>query len=136
MAYPIRRNILTAEAGDLNAITTGGADVTFASVPLSGVEPGSLCALVAVTIATGSVAIAPRWQVSDDDSAFYDLREGAGPAPVTITATGNRVLAAPKAASAWKFARPVLFASGADATTGDTYSVTTRYIRRSVFNGS
>jgi len=134
MGFPIRRTVLTADADDLDAITAGGGTVTGTAVNMTAVSPGTLCALVEVTIATGSLTLSPKWQVSDDNSTFYDLQEGSGPAPVAIAATGSKVLSAPEAARAWKFARPAIATSAHNATTGDTYSITTRYVKRQVFD--
>ena len=136
MGFPIRRVTLSADTGNLDAITAGGGEVAGSAVRTGQFAQGTLQALVEVTIATGSLTIAPKWQVSDDDSTYYDLREGSGPAPVTFTATGSRVLAAPEAARAWKFARPALVVAGADATAADTYSITSRYVRRQAFDAS
>lgn len=136
MTFPIRRVALAADTGNLDAITAGGGTVGGTAVRTGQFAQGTLNALVDVTIATGSLTIAPKWQVSDDNSTFYDLREGSGPAPVTITATGTRVLACPEAARAWKFVRPAIDVAGADATASDTYSITSRYVRRQAFDAS
>jgi hypothetical protein len=93
------------------------------------IHPGSLVAKVAVTIVTGSVVATFKWQVSDDNSTFYDLKLPNNAAEVTITATATRAIPAPDGVGSWKYVRPVITLSGAPTAAGDLTAVDCKFLQ-------
>lgn len=97
-----------------------------AKVDMAAVDPGTLSAHVQVTAQTSTLTIYASWQVSMDDTTYYDVAPVNNAALVAL-ATGtagadtavNKVIPAPDAAYAWKYARVQLYTGVASATTGD-----------------
>ena len=97
-----------------------------AKIDMSRVEPGTLSAHVKTTAQTTSLTVVGYWQVSMNDTDYYDVAPVNGAALVAL-ATGtagadtavNKVIPAPDAVYAWKFARMQLVTGVGSATTGD-----------------
>jgi hypothetical protein len=94
----------------------------------NSIQPGSLIAKVAVTIVTGSVVATFKWQVSDDNSTFYDLKLPNNAAEVTITATATKAIPAPDGVCSWTYVRPVITLSGASTAAGDLTAVDMKWL--------
>lgn len=119
-----------ASQTSLNGTARNGTAVT-----LNGVHPGTLSALCVGSTKTSSVVATYKWQVSMDNSTFYDLKPMNNAASVT-TASGTGsdvaysfVLDCPISASGWKYARPVATLSGAGTAAEDVTSVTVRWLQ-------
>lgn len=85
-------------------------------------KPGAMSVKCSATIVTGSVVATFKVQVSQDNSTFYDLKPMNNAASVSLSATGDVVLAVDSAAHSWKFVRIVATLSGAATAAGDLTS--------------
>lgn len=113
----LRRGPVVALA---SATSANGTARNGATIDLGNVAVGTLALFVQTTIVTGSVVATWKFQVSNDNTNFYDLALLNNPANVTITATeAGRVLAVPSNAHAWKYGRVVATLSGAATAAGD-----------------
>jgi hypothetical protein len=84
----------------------------------------SLSALCAVTLNTGSLTATPKWQVSLDNSTFYDAPPSNNAANVALTTAVSACIVAPPGVYGWPFARLALVMGGGvsgDAT--DTWAI-------------
>jgi hypothetical protein len=99
-----------------------------ATLITNSIKDGTLSAFVTATIVTGSVVATIKWQVSADNSTFYDVRDLNNTAPTTITATASRVIPAPAVAMGWEYARVVVTLSGAATAAGDLTVANYHYV--------
>lgn len=122
-----------ASTGNLTGVaagtTTGGP-----ALRTNLVEPGTLSCLLAIDAETDAITVAPKWQVSQDNSTWKNLTDttAALPAGWATGTTGadasvERVIACPVQASGWKFVRAAIVSGGATGGTADTYSFTYQY---------
>jgi hypothetical protein len=138
MGFPARWKSLSAGSGNLNAVaagaTTGGTAFSTANLALD-----TLSCLFTVLAETSTLTIAAKWQVSDDNSTWYDLVESNNPANVALaTGTGgadvavSRAIVCPSGALGWKYVRPAIVTGVTTGASADTYSFTLK-VRE--FNG-
>lgn len=125
-----------AVSGNLNTLvagtTTGGT-----AIETRLCKPGSLSALFTVDAETNTITISCLWQVSDDNSTWYDLLPQNG-AAIVAQATGtagadasvSAALSCPDSAEGWVYARPAVRNGVATGTTSDTYSIQAHYTKR------
>lgn len=105
-----------------------------ALIDMAMVEPGTLSARVQTTAQSTNLTVYANWQVSMDNTTYYDVGPVNNAALVAI-ATGtagvdtavNKVLPAPDAVYAWRYARMQLYTGAASATTGDLGGCTYYY---------
>lgn len=102
-------------------------------------QMNTLSARAAVTVATNSLTVTPKWEVSDDQSTYYAVKNPSN-AAWTVLATGNgtgattnHVLTAPSAVYGWRFCRVALTPAAATGTSADVATVTYNYVQRSGF---
>lgn len=94
----------------------------------NNVETGTLAAKATSTATTNGFTLSGKWQVSNDDSTFYDVALANNAAAVTIvTGTGSAVTAtkvyeAPGAVYGWPYVRFAHLTGGATAGAGDEHS--------------
>lgn len=120
MAFNVR---LKSGQNPLAATGIAGASGTVATgntISLANVTPGTLSALVTITVETSTLTLIPSFQVSNDGSTWYSVqgsngttRTGSG-----TPATTSEVLAL-KDSVMWRYARVV-------ATVGVTTAVNTK----------
>jgi len=134
MAFPVRYQTIaggtsTLTAGPVAGVTTGGTGISLANL-----EVGTLSCLFTVLAQTTNLTLTGKFQVSDDNSTYYDLAGDAqNPANVLI-ATGTagvdtavtRVLPVPPAAFGWKYLRAAVVNDVATGAIGDTYDFSFR----------
>jgi hypothetical protein len=141
MTFPARYTSATGGSGDLTAAPVAGTTTGGTALATASVEPGSLSCLFTVLAETNTITITGKFQVSDDNSTWYNLAGDAqNPANVAI-ATGTAgadtavsvVLPVPLSALGWKYVRPAIVNGVATGASGDTYSFSFRYRRLSGF---
>lgn len=113
-------NFTRGEFPALASLTSAnGAARNGASIQTGLYAPGTISVRCRATIVTGSVVATFRVQVSADDSTYIDLKPMNNPANVSLSATGEVVLAVDSAAHGWRFVRVVAVLSGAATAAGD-----------------
>lgn len=107
-----------------NSITAG---TTLTANTFTGglAEPGSVTAKVAVTISTGSLTLAPKWQASEDGTNFYDIVTLPNTAQTAISATKTVFMQSPP--GSWRYLRIAILTAGATAGSSDNYRVSYNY---------
>lgn len=98
-------------------------------------EKGSISAIFTVEAETENITIAAGWQVSDDNSTYYNVTDLDNTAD-TVLATGTagddavvtKVGGPPDWVYGWKYVRPVCISGGTTGVTADTYSMTNIYV--------
>ncbi len=141
MSFPPRWRSATGGSGDLTAAPVAGTDTAGTALPLTGVEKGTLSCLFVVDAETTSITLTGKFQVSDDNSTWYDLAGDAqNPANVALAtgtagadATVSKVLPVPSAVLGWKYVRPVITNAGATGAAVDTYAMTFKFRSESGF---
>lgn len=79
--------------------------------------------LATVTIVTGSLTFAVKWQASDDASTWYDVKDWNNAAYVTLTASGSVWLTAPPVSA--RYLRVQFLSAGATAVVTDDFVAAT-----------
>jgi hypothetical protein len=138
MGFPARWRKLTAGSGNLNTVVAGTTTAGTA-ISTANMAPGSLSCLFTVTAETNTITITPKWQVSDDNSTWYDL-SGLNNAAQVALATGtagadaavSKVLTAPSEVSGWKYVRPAVVNGVATGAATDLYAFELHF---RVYNG-
>jgi hypothetical protein len=131
MAFPPRWRTASGGSGNLDgnvATTTEGGT----GLSTAGIEPGSLSCLFVVDAETDTLTITGKFQVSHDNSTWFDLAGDAQNPANVILATGtagadaavSRVLPVPPAALGWEYVRAAVVNGVASGTTSDTYAFT------------
>lgn len=97
-----------------------------------------LAAIVNVTAATSTLTWTGKWQVSNDNSTWIDLRQSNNAANVvlatgTSAATGDIAFDVPYAAYGFRFTRFVLVNGVVTGAAGDLYAIS--YVYRSLSSG-
>lgn len=91
---------------------------------------GTMILDCACTIVTGSVVATFGVEGSVDGTTWVAIKDIANAAPVTLAATGTVALNVPMSAYSFQQLRAVATLSGASTASGDTTTVTSRYIPR------
>ena len=137
MAPPIQWTTVSGGSGDLTATPAAGTTTGGTAVPTASAQPGTMSCLFTLLAETNTLTLTGKFQVSDDNSTWYDLAGDAqNPANVLI-ATGTagadtavtRVLPVPPAAVGWRYVRAAIVNGVATGATGDTYVLSFRYRR-------
>jgi 3-hydroxyisobutyrate dehydrogenase-like beta-hydroxyacid dehydrogenase len=117
--------------------TAPGNVVAGNALLMQDVKPGTLAGYVDVTANTNTMTLSVKWQVSNDNSTFYDAQIVGASAvassdtpEILSTGTGSsvetkKVLAAPPSVYGWRYCRMVLVVGVADsgsASDGWAYS--------------
>lgn len=134
---------VAAVTGNLNTIVAG-TSTAGTVVRTELMEPGCLACEFTLLAETNTITLEARWEVSDDNSTWVDMPVQNN-AAVTVIGTGTagadsavtKAIVAPHACVAYRYVRPVVVNRVVTGATGDTYSMTVRYIKRysSKFNG-
>jgi hypothetical protein len=144
MTYPAQWVSINGGSGDLTAAPVAGTTTGGTGISLTGIQPGTMSCLVTVDAETTSITLTGKFQVSNDNSTWYDLAGDAqNPANVTLaTGTGgadasvDRVLPVPMGAFGWKYIRAAVVNAGATGAAVDTYAFTFYARKFSGFSGS
>ena len=128
---------VSGATGNFNTITSGnqvsgnpiflGSDVQRAS---------GLTALCVLLAETNTLTLTVKWQVSNDNSTWYDMAFSVGNAAATVVGTGTagadsavtKVFEAPQGVYGWKFARVAFVVGVTTGATGDTYTYGYSYV--------
>lgn len=138
MGFNVRlvNNYLSTGSTTLNGVTagttTGGNTLLMATV-----APGTLSATCAVTAATATITITPKWQVSNDNTTWIDCASMNDAANV-VEATGTaaivtKVLDAPMSAYGWRYARMSVVTGVVTAGAGDLYNMGYNFLKPESF---
>lgn len=143
MGFPARWQTSSGGSGDLDGVTAG-TTTGGTALATESIEKGTLSCLFTVDAETSTLTITGKFQVSDDNSTWYDLAGDAqNPANVAL-ATGtagadaavNMVLPVPDAALGWKYVRPAVVVGATTGASTDTYAMTFHFRRFSGFTAS
>lgn len=140
MAFPARWSSASGGSGDLTSAPVAGTTTGGTALPTANIEMGTLSCLVTVDAETSTLTLTAKFQVSNDNSTWYDLAGDAQNPANVLLATGtagadasvDRVLPVPPAALGWKYVRAAVVNGVATGGAADTYAFTF-YFRR--FNG-
>jgi len=105
------------------------------------VAKGSLSCLFVVDAETNTLTLEHKWQVSNDNSTWYDFPPENN-AAVVVLATGtagadaavSKAIAAPRGIEGWKYVRACVVNGVTTGNTADTYAMTYRYLKYSAFD--
>ena len=137
---PQYRTVVGEAAGTLTAnpaagTTTGATN----SLRLSAVKDGTLSGLATLDAETNTITLLAKWQVSMDDSTWYDLRPENGAAyVVAATGTGGAdasvslVIPAPSA-TGWRWARMAVVNGVVQGEVADTFVFTYQFLKANAF---
>lgn len=135
MSFPSRWRSVTGGSGDLTAAPVAGTTTGGTALPTSGIELGTLSCLCVLLAETNTLTLTAKFQVSDDNSTWYNLAGDAQNPANVLVATGTAgadaavsvVLPVPPAALGWKYVRAALVNGVATGAAGDTYAFTFRF---------
>jgi hypothetical protein len=141
MAFPYRKVSVTGGSGTLTAAPVAGTTTAGTAVNLSDVVPGTLSCLFNLLAETNTITLTGKFQVSNDNSTWYDLagdaQNPANVAQCTGTAGADtavaRVLPVPPSAIGWNWIRAAVVNAVATGAAGDTYAFTFQYIKNTGF---
>jgi hypothetical protein len=134
MSFPSRYLTVDGGSGTLTAAPVAGTTTGGAGIQTATLEAGSVSCLFTLLAETNTLTLTGKFQVSDDNSTWYDLAGDAqNPANVLI-ATGTagadtavtRVLPLPMSGTAWKYIRAAVVNGVATGAVGDTYAFSFR----------
>lgn len=139
MGFPARYFNGHAASGNLDSVAAG-TTVGGTAVRTNNVEVGSLSCLFTVDAETNTLTIAGKWQVSEDNSTWYDAPVENNAANVVL-ATGtagadaavSKAVPAPASIYGWKYVRAAVESGGTTGASGDTYSMTLYYRKANGF---
>lgn len=122
-----------ADTGDFDSDAAGTVKGG-TSLAMTSVAPGTLSCLFTVEAETDGITMTLGWQVSDDDSTWYNIVPLNNVA-FTVAATGtagddpaiSKVIACPAEAWGWNYARPTVTSAVQTGAATDTYSMGVRY---------
>lgn len=122
-----------AKSGNFNTITAGNA------VAMNAINIGDtprlklrgLSAKVNALAETNTLTLAAKWQVSNDNTNWFDLANGSQNAAGVVLATGtggadvaiDKIIPAPDAIYGWRWARLAIVVGVTTGAVGDTYAV-------------
>jgi hypothetical protein len=139
MGFSPRWTNVSGGSGDLDGnadgVTEGGTGVSTGNMALSSVS-----CLFVVDAETNTLTIEGKFQVSDDNTTWFDLAPAHNPANVVLaTGTGgadpaiSRVLDVPDSALGWRFVRAAVVSRVVAGNTADTYAFTFHFRKETGF---
>lgn len=138
MSFPARYFKGAAATGNLDTIAAG-VSVGGTAYPTNEIAVDTLSCLYTVDAETDTLPIACHWQVSHDNSTWYDIKPSNGAAYV-VQATGTAgadaavtvALEAPTGVLGWEYVRPAVKVGVTTGAAVDTYSMQVSFRK---FNG-
>ncbi len=142
MAFPARWTIASGGSGTLTAAPLAGTTTGGTALATADIQPGTLSCRFTVLAETNTLTLTGKFQVSDDNSTWYDLAGDAQNPANVVMATGtagadvavNMVLPVPPPAIGWKYVRPAVVNGVATGAVGDTYAFEFHYRKFSGFS--
>lgn len=134
-----QQNPIQATSGTFNTLTAGqqvsGSALNTANIGTQRLK--AVSARVAVTAATSTITLTAKWQVSLDNSTWFDVANGSQNAAGVVLATGTsaivtKVIPAPECIYAYTFARIAVVVGVTTGAAGDLYAIS--YAARQVLN--
>lgn len=129
---------LAALSGDFDS-DAAGTTAEGTALSMRTVEPHTLSAYFNLTANTNTLTIAGYWEVSDDNSTFYEVAPLNNAAKVVMTTgTGSdvdydKVIECPPGCYGWKYVRAAVVSGVATGAADDTYAITYRWLNRNPF---
>ena len=120
---------LAAITGNVNTVVAGDAK-GLTAIATASIKDGTLSALFTLLAETNTITLAAGWQVSQDNSTWYDFPVENNAALVVFgTGTAGADSAVSKVIrtsgfKGWKFIRPAIHVGVTTGTANDTYEVT------------
>lgn len=141
MAFPARWVSVSGGSGDLTAAPASGTTTAGTALSTADIQPGTLSCLFTLLAETNTITLTGKFQVSDDNSTWYNLAGDAQNPANVLVATGTAgadtavsvVLPVPPSVIGWKWVRPAVVNLVTTGAAGDTYAMTFRYRRFSGF---
>ena len=135
MAFPPRFRSVSGGSGTLTAAPIAGTTTAGTALATSGVEEGTLSCRFDLLAETSTLTLTAKFQVSDDNSTWYDVAGDAqNPANVAQAAgTGgadtvvSRVIPVPAGVLGYNYVRAAIVNGVATGAVGDTYAFTWKY---------
>lgn len=132
MAFPARWMTATGGSGDLTAAPVAGSTTGGTALPTAGIEMGTLSCLFVLDAETDTLTLTGKFQVSADNSTWYDLAGDAQNPANVLMSTGtagadtatSRVLPVPLSALGWKYVRAAVVNLVATGAAADNYAMT------------
>ncbi len=139
MGFPAIFRSDAAVSGDFDSDAAGTVKAGTV-IDMEQVEIGTVSCLFTVDAETDTITLEGSWQVSADNSTWYDCPPPNNPATVVL-ATGttgadaavSKVLPLPGSAYGWKYSRPVTISGVTTGAATDTYSMTNYYRQSNSF---
>ncbi len=130
------RNAVSLASGTFDTVLAG-ADVAGAAVFMGNIAPKvkSLSAKLILDVETNTITISGVWQVSNDNSTWFDVANGTQNAAAVALGTGTagadasitKVLQAPDAVYGWQWARLAMRVGVTTGASVDTYTISYAY---------
>lgn len=132
MSFPARWSSASGGSGDLTAAPVAGTTTAGTALATAGIEMGSLSCLFTLLAETNTITLTGKFQVSNDNSTWYNLAGDAQNPANVLLCTGTAgadtatsvVLPVPPSALGWKYVRPAVVNGVATGASGDTYAMT------------
>ncbi len=134
----IKQKLVTTASttGDFNGEAAGTLDAA-ATVVMSQVKPGSLCAEATVDAETSTITIGVAWQVSKDASTWLRLACAPNNAAEVALATGTagadaavtKVVPAPDGVYSFPYARACALSGVTTGGAADVWDIKYHYLR-------
>jgi len=132
MAYPARYLTIGGGSGTLTAAPVARTTTPGTAIQTANIDRETLSCLFNVTAETNTLTLTGKFQVSLDNSTWYDLAGDAQNPANVVLATGTagadaattRVLPVPPAALGWNYIRAAVVNGVATGAAGDLYSFT------------
>lgn len=130
MTFPARYQTFSGGSGDLTAAPVTGTTTAGTAIATANIEPGSLSCLFTLLAETNTLTLTGKFQVSQDNSTWYNLAGDAQNPANVLVATGTAgadaavsvVLPVPLPAFGWKYVRAAVVNLVATGAAGDTYA--------------
>jgi len=141
MTFPARWSTASGGSGTLTAAPVAGTTTGGDRLATAGIEAGTLSCLCALLAETNTITLTAKFQVSDDNSTWYNLAGDAQNPANVLVCTGtsgsdtvtNVVLPVPTQALGWKYVRAAVVNGVATGAVGDTYAFTFHFRKFSGF---
>jgi hypothetical protein len=132
MAYPPRYLTISGGSGTLTAAPVAGTTTAGTAIATASLDRETVSCLFNVLAETNTLTLTGKFQVSLDNSTWYDLAGDAQNPANVVLATGTagadtavtRVLPVPPAALGWNWIRAAVVNGVATGAAGDTYAFT------------
>jgi len=137
MSFPAQWVTAPGGTGDFTSAPVAGTTTPGTALSTANIAHGTLSCLFVLLADTNTLTMTAKFQVSDDQTTWYDLAGDAQNPANVAQATGtagadtavSRVLPVPTAAIGWKYIRAAVVNGVATGASIDTYAMTFHYRR-------